>query len=180
MNSRPRYILPREVVYKIISYLDIDTRQSLGIYTKLKIPNYITNKISRSFKKINRVIVTDLFEREDIYYIDLKLKNEITPNEIIQYSYEIEHVITELGIYYSINYYAESINQHDDNQINFINNQDFESERYKNTISQPTIYYGYKNKNFVSDEDDESNTYINDDSKYYIAIENFKNKLIKE
>jgi hypothetical protein len=45
--------LPNEIQFKIIKKLDIDTRRSLGIYTKLKIPNkllIIFNNICRKIK----------------------------------------------------------------------------------------------------------------------------------
>ena len=41
---------PREIVYKIFSKLDIDSRRALGIYTKLKPPADISEKISSSFR----------------------------------------------------------------------------------------------------------------------------------
>lgn len=41
--------IPREVVYKIYSKLDIDSRRAIGIYTKLKLPPGLVDKITRSF-----------------------------------------------------------------------------------------------------------------------------------
>ncbi|NBO71608.1 MAG: hypothetical protein EBU66_13565 [Bacteroidetes bacterium] len=37
--------LPIELQYKIIRFLDIDTRRILGIYTHLKVPNVLKEKI---------------------------------------------------------------------------------------------------------------------------------------
>lgn len=37
--------LPRDVMLKIVSYMDIDTRRSLGIYTKLRVPDEIKSKL---------------------------------------------------------------------------------------------------------------------------------------
>lgn len=44
--------MPTEIQYKIIRYLDIDTRRILGLYTKLKIPESIVNTIN-AIPKIN-------------------------------------------------------------------------------------------------------------------------------
>ena len=41
--------LPREIIYKILSKLDIDSRRALGIYTKIKTPPELEIKISNSF-----------------------------------------------------------------------------------------------------------------------------------
>ncbi len=48
--------LPRDVVLKIISYLDIDTRRSLGIYSKLRIPDRIKSKLETVIPHPNRLI----------------------------------------------------------------------------------------------------------------------------
>jgi hypothetical protein len=38
-------LLPRDVELKIISYADIDTRRALGIYTKLKVPADVQQRL---------------------------------------------------------------------------------------------------------------------------------------
>ncbi|NBO71609.1 MAG: hypothetical protein EBU66_13570 [Bacteroidetes bacterium] len=44
--------LPIELQYKIIRLLDIDTRRILGIYTHLKVPNVLKEKIDNIPKPI--------------------------------------------------------------------------------------------------------------------------------
>lgn len=41
---------PDEIVFRIISFMDIDTRRSLGIYTKLKVPKSLQDLISATFQ----------------------------------------------------------------------------------------------------------------------------------
>jgi hypothetical protein len=47
--------LPIEVISKIISYLDIDSRRALNIYNKLKVPKYISDTIG------NKIQIPDVF-----------------------------------------------------------------------------------------------------------------------
>lgn len=51
--------LPKECILKIISYLDIDSRRALNIYTKIKIPKMISNKISNIIKIPNTYLHND-------------------------------------------------------------------------------------------------------------------------
>jgi hypothetical protein len=48
------YDFPEDILNTIISKLDIDTRRSLGIYTRLKIPDELKVKISMTFKDLQR------------------------------------------------------------------------------------------------------------------------------
>lgn len=45
---------PRDLRNVIVSKMDIDTRRSLGIYSKLKCPEHITSEISKTFNKIKK------------------------------------------------------------------------------------------------------------------------------
>lgn len=47
--------LPREIQNMIIRKLDIDTRRSLGIYTKLKVPPFLEEKL----KQLPKAQITD-------------------------------------------------------------------------------------------------------------------------
>ena len=58
---------PNDVVLKILSKLDIDTRRSLGVYTKLKIPQKLRNRISICLNKVKN---TSLGHRH-VYYVQL-------------------------------------------------------------------------------------------------------------
>lgn len=48
--------LPRDVVLKIASYMDIDTRRALGIYTKLHVPDEIKSKLEAVIPHPTRLI----------------------------------------------------------------------------------------------------------------------------
>lgn len=45
---------PRDMNNLIVSKLDIDTRRTLGIYTKLKCPDRLSAQISNTFNKIKK------------------------------------------------------------------------------------------------------------------------------
>lgn len=81
MNKLTKKELPPEIINKIISFLDIDTRRSLGIYTKLKIPEDIKNKLE-SIPKITDITI-DNNPYYYICYIILKNKYKIVKSEII-------------------------------------------------------------------------------------------------
>jgi len=51
--------LPRECILKIISYLDIDSRRALNIYTKMKIPKVIVDNINNIIKIPNTYMHND-------------------------------------------------------------------------------------------------------------------------
>lgn len=44
---------PRDLNHLIVSKLDIDTRRTLGIYTKLKCPSDLEQKISKTLNKVH-------------------------------------------------------------------------------------------------------------------------------
>jgi hypothetical protein len=44
-------LLPRELQYSIVRILDIDSRRHLGIFTRLKIPEYLTVELDNVMKK---------------------------------------------------------------------------------------------------------------------------------
>ena len=48
--------LPRDVILKITSYMDIDTRRALGIYCKLRIPDEIKSKLEAVIPHPTRLI----------------------------------------------------------------------------------------------------------------------------
>jgi hypothetical protein len=43
--------LPRELKFNILRCLDIDSRRHLGIFTKLKVPEYLRTELGNVFKK---------------------------------------------------------------------------------------------------------------------------------
>lgn len=43
---------PKDIQYQIVKKLDIDTRRTLGIYTKIKCPKSLEQKITCTFNKI--------------------------------------------------------------------------------------------------------------------------------
>lgn len=54
--------LPRDVELKITSYMDIDTRRVLGIYSKLRIPDEIKSKLEAVIPHPTRLIF-DVYSR---------------------------------------------------------------------------------------------------------------------
>jgi len=61
-------ILPRELQLAIIKKMDIDTRRKIGIYTKLKIPEYILSRLN-NIPKISS-------NNNSLYIVKLHLTNE--------------------------------------------------------------------------------------------------------
>ena len=59
--------LPRDVVLKIASYMDIDTRRRLGIYIKIHIPDEIKSRLVAVIPHPNRVI-NDFYSRVSLGY----------------------------------------------------------------------------------------------------------------
>ncbi len=167
-KESPKYILPKDVVYKIISYMDIDTRRSLDIYTKLKPPVGISQKISNSFKEIQ---YTE-FQTDKTYYITLKLNTETTSNAIIQYRYEIYHDIRHLGVYYYIRCHTDW-----DYIVNEETIDSYEPDIYTKRYDEAQImfYYGYKNRLLIDYYD--SYPSIND-KDFNLKIEELNNLLL--
>ena len=83
--------LPNDIIKKIISYLDIDSRRALGIYAKLivpetikqkldfvftkhKIKKYKTRSISRSYIRLSSIytIIREFFynSKQEVYRLD--------------------------------------------------------------------------------------------------------------
>lgn len=53
--------LPKELQYKIASKLDVDSRRTLGIYTKLNVPPHITASIERALNIAKITVGNHLF-----------------------------------------------------------------------------------------------------------------------
>lgn len=60
MDYYPKYVLPEEIVRKILSKCDIDTRRKLGIFTKLSVPMAVCDKL-RSIPKPNVSMMDNVF-----------------------------------------------------------------------------------------------------------------------
>jgi hypothetical protein len=64
--------LPREIQYMIIRKLDIDTRRSLGIFTKLRIPEMLQKKLKEMPKilQLNENVYVNLpFSQNKMYQL---------------------------------------------------------------------------------------------------------------
>lgn len=117
---KPKYIIPDDVVKKIISKMDIDTRRSLNIYTKLKIPQDLQDKISACFLPIDEYIVTneimDVGQYNYTAYVVL-LKHKTVKSKYHKYCkyYEIIHEVFEKDVVYRIipRIYTEYVNDKD-------------------------------------------------------------------
>lgn len=76
--------LPRELQYNIARKLDIDSRRALGIYTKLKVPDVIVDKINKLIlnrpKTKRNNIVLDLSVSAKSRYILVKCLDVKTQN----------------------------------------------------------------------------------------------------
>lgn len=86
--------LPNDIIKKIISLLDIDSRRALNIYSKLDIPDYIKNNIQSVLQKP----YLDDINYTKCYKINLNSKYTLIQqvysyryNNIVQYS--IEHFV---------------------------------------------------------------------------------------
>lgn len=65
--------LPRELVFMIIRKLDVDTRRSLGIYTKICISKSIIDKIEKVSKKTERYYNNEIVTLDIAPHVHYKL-----------------------------------------------------------------------------------------------------------
>jgi hypothetical protein len=127
-TSSTPFCFPNDVVFKIVSKLDIDTRRSLGIYTKITVPSALANAISTSFSKLilgkyhafvelgpQRIVFPEEpDDRSSMYKISRSLSVVLcvdSKNYVIV-EYNVEHVNTTLntsGDYYTMH----NINSYD-------------------------------------------------------------------
>lgn len=63
--------LPRDIEMNIISKLDIDSRRALGIYTRLKIPKDIKDKLEKTIPSPHRFICS-VYSRISLGTFDLE------------------------------------------------------------------------------------------------------------
>lgn len=100
-------ILPKDVVFRIISFMDIDTRRSLGIYTKLKIPQALNDKISATFREVDVIDNYSEFSCDgsdgDRYSVYIPYKGYCEELDMpMDCSYEICHEIFSERVFYHI------------------------------------------------------------------------------
>lgn len=113
MNKLTKIQLPREILNKIISFLDIDTRRSLGIYTKLKIPENIKNKLESLEKHEDITINNNRYYY--MSYITLNKKYRILRSEYINVVFHyISNYSTILYLSFNDDYYYPN------NTLNYI------------------------------------------------------------
>lgn len=91
--------LPKDVIMRIICFLDIDSRRALNIYTKIKIPQNIVKRIE------NKLQIPDVFYNDRFRFNSFSAKIDL--NNI----YIIRKQITILNDEKFINYYVEHNNQ---------------------------------------------------------------------
>lgn len=151
-QEKPQYyILSNELVHKIISFMDIDTRRSLGIYTKLKIPQTLKDKIKfKEIKKYDSESSHSIGYLHTTYNVKVNILTEITRTTRIVYNYYIYHNFYKEGVLYTIakGFDHTLINEPDDVEewIEAIKNQDLNTEKYREYKNSPTVFtsYGYK------------------------------------
>lgn len=153
----PEYDLPNELIRKIISFMDIDTRRSLGIYTKLKIPQTLKDKIKfKEIKKYDTQLPHTLGYLHTIYNVKVNILTEITTTTRIEYNYYIYHNFYKEGVLYKIAKGFDSFLLNDpddaDEWIQAIKNQDLNTEKYREYKNLPTVFtsYGYKDRNCIN------------------------------
>jgi len=91
--------IPRDIKMIIVKKLDIDTRRSLKIYSKLNIPIELQEKLNiilKNQKKIGKIGI----------YITLKIKRNIENNKYFS-GYTIVRLCTN-----EINYYTNHFHEH--------------------------------------------------------------------
>lgn len=91
---------PREIQNMILSKLDIDTRRSLGVFTRLKIPETLAQQIQECLKipKPNKIIGHFVSE-----YREYRIELQITPMKF----YAIIHTTNNEGVcYYVLQYHS--------------------------------------------------------------------------
>jgi len=101
-------LLPRDIQYKIISYLDIDSRRKINIYTKLKIPKEIKDKLNnrRLPIKILTPYCTNIVVSINKLLIFILIDNN---DNIIKYNYCFFNLVDNTIILTSIYEYKDNI-----------------------------------------------------------------------
>lgn len=161
MTTEP-FHFPSDVHNKIISKLDIDTRRSLNIYIKLRIPQKLQDKITKCIRPISCYILLD--EELDIgnypyraYVIEVKHKPVKTKYHVYTKYYQISHEVFEKAVIYNIRQYFSSskyVNDKDNrtqhertlDKIRNLNNPDYIEPypdiEYDNVECMKSTYYG--------------------------------------
>lgn len=108
--------LTRDVRNKIISKMDIETRRSLGIYTKLKVPEDLKNKLenmptvgySRYYASVKLGPVRRVYRDEDFvdnlyslsrYFFEHSPSLSPTRTQKLSMIFEVQHITTELNTF---------------------------------------------------------------------------------
>lgn len=81
--------LPKELAFKIVSKLDIDSRRALGVFTNLKIPTHLQDRISRVLQIPTHTLNNYIVPLGKTYIIiksfDHIKKNEMIDHRVFQY-----------------------------------------------------------------------------------------------
>lgn len=112
--------LPNDVVIRIVSFMDIDTRRSFGIYSKLTVPVDLAVKISTCYQQVQVTHNENIYGTNgDSYWISLNISGSCV--------YDISHDIYQgRTIYYIIHH-----------RFSRFSNNMFQTEKY---------FYGYDTK----------------------------------
>lgn len=150
---------PRDVHNKIISKLDIDTRRSLGIYVKLKVPQSLIDKLTNVYNRtIYDKIINDGYGTNGRSYgIDISFRILETQNYIFTKRISIIHHIFDEGTLYYV--YQTCMNKRKDgisHVLRYLNGDDINDEYYE-VIDQINedyfhLYYGYKDGKLRDDD----------------------------
>lgn len=142
---------PSEIINKIISKLNIDTRRSLGIFVKLKIPEELKLKLD---KVCNQQIIYQYINNYQkrgpcyIYTICLTIRKYHKNNKSYIKSYNILHEIYNFGTLYFIYPSLRSRHMSNNNFIDFIDynqNDDY--------VDETITYFGYNNGYMIIQEE---------------------------
>jgi hypothetical protein len=108
--------LNNDLILKILSKLDIDTRRTLNIYSKLKIPTELEHKLTQVVNKLQRSkkssyvelgplrMIVGTYERQPIYVLTRTNDYEWIANAPVKF----------LGVSYRLIYTSNEIRSHDD------------------------------------------------------------------
>lgn len=146
--------LPRDVHNTVVSKLDIDTRRSLNIYVKLKVPQELERQITKCFRPIRKYIIDDDDKYPfTAYVIEIVFRPIRTKYHLYTKYYQVSHEIFEKDVIYNMRqYYAsvEYINEKDkrterQRRLDIYRNggdDEYYDEEFENADCMPIIYYG--------------------------------------
>lgn len=151
--------LPNDVVLRIISFMDIDTRRSLGIYAKLNVPDDLKSRITSCFREIeiyadhvdyNTAEEIENDESCTTYFVMLPFQGYSSRKNPMNCYYAIAHTFGSRGVFYNVEHARCFIPKHSQDEMmmhvemhGFASLVEIEPDIKENKNTQ--YAYGYKN-----------------------------------